>query len=232
MGLIDRLKSSVKRLALIGLVGSSICLGGCESTNNNSRGNDDTALLGLGLMGLGVGRGNAGAVVVGRTMVDYAGQKESRDETNVNTNYYNGSSQINSATQSNFNYPKKGAFACSGSINYWNDFDNNHLVSYPAEFNGIRNKFLARDPIEFFAYEKQYNNFKFNCHFEIRDTDGNIVKVDKGNAEFWGIGHTPSDNVNFFKTRIEPDELKNGDYIGSWYVNGEHLGSVQFSIRD
>src|SRR3989344_2141432 len=101
MNLINRLQ----RFAGTSAVCLALALSGCTTSNgsrveksNEPGGNE--ALLGLGLLGLGVHKGNPGATAVGRGLLDYGIAKAGRPEVKVNINS-NDPSQGNSP-QNNF----------------------------------------------------------------------------------------------------------------------------------
>lgn len=95
----NNFRGKVVNLGLVGLLGLTGCADSVHysATQPNDNSSDQTAMLGLGLIGLGYSRNNPGAMAVGRGLVDYGAAQAGRTQVNVNNNSYQSSGYEDSA---------------------------------------------------------------------------------------------------------------------------------------
>ena len=203
-------KKGRKALAL-GVFGGSLVLNGCgqiRTYDNRKDLRDDNAALGFGLIGLGVGKNNSGAIVAGRALMDYSGRSQSGTDINIEVGV--GGGQAPKAYES----PMGKFFAC----NHFEDLNGNGYTDYPGDFIGIKNRFFKGEKLALFGF--------------MWVLEGDSVRLDlwDGNKGKMINRYTKLEDVGIPNIIIESRDLEVGSYKGVFYKNGKNVGNVPFDI--
>jgi len=236
-----------------GLIGVST-LGGCVSLEDQlAQGKIDqaqyragkqrqnaqmTSLFGGLLGGLGAQRGQPGAVFLGQAISAHGAAEAGGSEVNV----YNAPQAQPSYTPQPqqviqtepLNNPNNGPHSfyhsrfgeiIVGTCNYVFDKNNNRREDYPAEFNGLKDRFWANEKI---TVKMGSPSLIPDLSFKLMDGNGSMVdsfsNKDEGVNEAYGIQriYNVDSNCNI--------QLNRGDYHALWYSGSELLAQWQFKV--
>jgi len=233
MSLASKIKNNFKTIGLAGLL--ALC-GGCEELDyqrSHSSDGSEAALLGLGLMGIGVGQNNPGAAMIGNALVNYGAAEAGRSQVNVNVNQpssnaHNNTSQKEPSSLENARFTDVIVFK-------WIDSNSNNIYEIEKD-KAILNDCNINFPKEHFGFRlvaEGEGRFFYELNYLIKSGNENFSYPSYHrwfNIKKNGLCMPYIYNINF--DEADPP-LTNGlyDVIAQHYCNGRLVKETPIKLK-
>ena len=202
-----------------------------------------TSLVGGVIGGLGAQRGKPGAIVLGQAISNHGAAQAARSEVNV----YNNPSQsqpvyVSPPQQPVYvepvNNPQNGPHSLDnsrfgeiivGTFNYCFDFDNDGIIEWDNEYQGIKDYFNAGEKI---TVSLGSSRLMGDLSYKLVDSNGDVVDQDsikeRGVEESYSLQRVYNGNGNSPQNKA----LAPGSYCALWYAGNEPLAQWQFMVKE
>ncbi len=228
MSLTSKLIGTSKRKMVVGTLALTSLLYGAQGGCNTMQaaGVGAAALSGLGNPRDPRSMRSAAVLgLMGPALLQADGNNAVRESgDNVNVNVYNQQPQQVPAPVVLRPFTEEERYAMGDMLmvfNYWEDFNHNELADYNELFGIKKSVFSQSEKITIAASIRNKKGAKLS--HKLYDSNGVFMNFDDCVAD--------RDNL-FARNVLEPGSLKPGNYVASWDVNDQNIGSIKFEIKE